>query len=141
MAKPVRLGFVGCGEAMAKPYMSLIEKLRARGKVELTAACDIVDKRDFVRDHFGIPFFTQDYRELIGRDDVDVVLAGMIQRFELDALSIDAVKIHEAHREVLRETVAHDVHELFRPERGRLDGHGLDRLARLPAVEGPIPDL
>ena len=74
MAKPVRLGFVGCGEAMAKPYMSLIEKLRARGKVELTAACDIVDRRDYVRDHFGIPFFTQDYRELVGRDDVDVVL-------------------------------------------------------------------
>jgi predicted dehydrogenase len=74
VSKPVRIGFVGCGEAMSKPYMSLIDKLLSRGKVELTAACDIVDKRDFVRDGFGIPYFTTDYRELVERDDVDLVL-------------------------------------------------------------------
>jgi len=75
MSKPVRIGFVGCGEAMAKPYMSLIEKLVARGKVQLAAACDIVEsKREFVRDRFGITQFTTDYRELVQRDDVDLVL-------------------------------------------------------------------
>jgi predicted dehydrogenase len=74
MARPVRLGFVGCGEAMSKPYMTLIERLRARGKVELTAACDIVDKRDMLRERFGIPYFTTDYQDLVARPDVDLVL-------------------------------------------------------------------
>ncbi len=75
MSRPVRVGFVGCGEAMAKPYMSLIEKLRARGKVQLTAACDILEsRRELVQGRFGIPTFTTDYRELVQRDDVDLVL-------------------------------------------------------------------
>ena len=75
MAKPVRIGFVGCGEAMSKPYMTLIERLRARGKVELTAACDILaPKAAAAAQRLGIPYVTTDYQELVRRDDVDLVL-------------------------------------------------------------------
>jgi predicted dehydrogenase len=37
---PVRLGVVGCGSVFWTPYMALIERLRAQGRVEVTAVFD-----------------------------------------------------------------------------------------------------
>lgn len=75
MIPPVKIGIVGCGSVMAKPYMSLIERLRSRDLVEVVGACDIVeDKRQLVLNQFGISRFTTNYRELIEADDVDLVL-------------------------------------------------------------------
>ncbi len=75
MSQPVRIGIVGCGSVMSYPYMSLVERLRCRGQVEVVAACDVVEaKRRFVLERFGITNFTTDYRELVQRSDVDLVL-------------------------------------------------------------------
>ena len=75
MSQPVRIGIVGCGSVMSHPYMSLVERLRCRGQVQVVAACDVVEaKRQFVLERFGITNFTTDYRELVQRSDVDLVL-------------------------------------------------------------------
>lgn len=93
MTQPVRIGIVGCGSVAIRPYMSLIEKLRCRGLVEVSAACDIVEaKGQLMREHFGISTFTTDYREIIQASDIDLVLVltsmpdhGPITRAALEA--------------------------------------------------------
>lgn len=75
MPEPVRIGIVGCGSVMARPYMAQIDRLRCQGRVEVVAACDIVEaKRDFVVKELGVPTFVTDYRELIQMDTVDLVM-------------------------------------------------------------------
>jgi predicted dehydrogenase len=55
MSYPVKIGMIGCGSVMCGPYMSLIERLRGRGQVEVVMACDVVEaKREMVRERFGI---------------------------------------------------------------------------------------
>lgn len=75
MTEPVRIGIVGCGSVMSRPYMSLIETLRCRGQAEVVATCDVVEaKRDWVRERFGITNFTCDYREVVESPEVDLVM-------------------------------------------------------------------
>jgi predicted dehydrogenase len=93
MERPVRIGIVGCGSVMRGPYMSQIERLRARGLAEVVAACDVKEeKRAFVRERFGISRFSTDYQETVQSDDVDLVLVltsmrehGPIARAALEA--------------------------------------------------------
>ena len=55
MPLPVKIGIIGCGNVMAGPYMSLIERLGCQGLVEVTAACDRNEARgQFVQEKFGI---------------------------------------------------------------------------------------
>jgi predicted dehydrogenase len=73
--QPVRIGVVGCGSVMRGPYMSMIERLRARGLAEAVAACDMKEEmRPFVRERFGITRFSTDYREIVQAEDVDLLL-------------------------------------------------------------------
>jgi predicted dehydrogenase len=75
MTQPVKIGIIGCGNVMARPYMSIIERLRCRGLVEVVAACDKSEARgSFVREKFGITNFTTDFRRIIESDEVDLVL-------------------------------------------------------------------
>lgn len=75
MAQPVRIGIVGCGAVMNGPYMSIIRDLRSKGKVEVTIACDVrEEKRQHVRDHFGIEQFTTNFEDVVESDNVDLVL-------------------------------------------------------------------
>jgi len=75
MTQPIRIGIVGCGSVMRRPYMSLIEKLRLQNLVEVTATCDVkAELGHFVRERFGITNFTTDYHELVESDEVDLVL-------------------------------------------------------------------
>lgn len=75
MLNPVKIGIIGCGNVMQRPYMSLIERLRCQGQVEVVIACDTKEeKRQLVRDRFGIKNFTTDYRNVLTADDVDLVL-------------------------------------------------------------------
>ena len=93
MTRPVRIGIVGCGSVMSWSYMPLVEKLRWRGLVEVVVACDVVEaKRAFVREQFGISDFTTDYRQVVQREDVDLVLVltampahGQVARAALEA--------------------------------------------------------
>ena len=93
MTQPVRIGIVGCGSVMRGSYMPLAQQLRMRGLVEVVAACDMVEsRRELVRERFGIPRFTTDYRDIVQADDVDLVLVltsmpqhGPITRAALEA--------------------------------------------------------
>lgn len=93
MAQPIKIGIVGCGSVMRRPYMSLIESLRLRDLVEVVMACDIkAELRQMVWERFGIANFTTDYREVVESDTVDLVLVltsmpehGPITRAALEA--------------------------------------------------------
>ena len=75
MAQPVRIGVVGCGSVGQGSYLPHVAQLRTRGLVELVAACDIVPKKVAqAQEKFDIPFFTTDYREVVARPDVDLLL-------------------------------------------------------------------
>jgi predicted dehydrogenase len=75
MAEPVRLGIVGCGSVMQGSYMPLVERLAARGLAQVVMACDSdAAKRQTVRERFGITNLTGDYRDVVGSDEVDLVL-------------------------------------------------------------------
>ena len=93
MTQAIRIGIVGCGSVMSRPYMSLIERLTYQGKVEVVMACDVKEeKREFVRDRFGIQSFTTDFENVVDSDEVDLVLVltsmlqhGLITRAALEA--------------------------------------------------------
>ena len=91
----VRLGVVGLGSVF-EPYAALIRELRYEGRVEVVATCDEVGGRAArVRDflHEEVPF-TTNYLDVIGRDDVDVVvvLTAMPSHGEIAAAALEAGK-------------------------------------------------
>jgi len=93
MVEPVRIGIVGCGSVMSRPYMNLARSLRGQGLAEVVAACDIKEeKREFVTEELGIPHFTTDYEKVLSANEVDLVLVltsmpehGPIARAALEA--------------------------------------------------------
>lgn len=93
MAKPVRIGIVGCGSVMQGSYMPLVERLATRGLVTVEVACDTDEaKRHTVQEKFGIANVTADYGDVVGSDRVDLVLVltsmpmhGPITRAALEA--------------------------------------------------------
>ena len=51
----IRLGVVGCGSVFWTPYMSLIERLRGQGRVEVTAVYDAdPDRRHAAAERLGL---------------------------------------------------------------------------------------
>jgi predicted dehydrogenase len=93
MTQPVRVGVVGCGSVMQRPYMTIMERLRSQGKVEAVVACDVKEeRRDVVLNRFAFQRFTTDYEEVVSAEDVDLVLVltsmqqhGPITRAALEA--------------------------------------------------------
>jgi predicted dehydrogenase len=72
--QPIRIGIIGCGDVLSA-YMAMAGKLRQRGLVEVVIACAKSEaKRAFVQQTYGIPAFTTDYRELVQKSDIDLVL-------------------------------------------------------------------
>lgn len=75
MTERVRIGIIGCGSVVRRPYMTLIDRLRNRGKVEVALACDVDASRgEILEDEWGVTHFTTDYREVIQSAAVDLVL-------------------------------------------------------------------
>lgn len=76
MSQPIGIGIVGCGNVMDGAYMPLIEKLRLYGRrVEVVAACHTRrEKCQAILEKWRIRNFTEDYRELVTSDGVDLVL-------------------------------------------------------------------
>ena len=70
---PIRLGIIGMGPANMASTMTLLQE-EPDLRYTITAACarrpDVLEQAAC---QFGIPFWTTDYRELVARDDVDVV--------------------------------------------------------------------
>jgi predicted dehydrogenase len=92
--QPVRIGVVGCGSVMQRPYTRLINQLKMRGLVETIVACDVKEERRnlVLGPDFGYRRFTTDFEQVVDADDVDLVLVttsmrehGMITRAALQA--------------------------------------------------------
>ncbi len=74
MTQPVRIGVIGCGSVSEK-YLRLAEQMRARGRAEVVAACDIDEsRRAWVRAEYGVGRFTTRYQDLLALSEVDLVL-------------------------------------------------------------------
>ncbi len=74
MTTPVRVGIVGCGSVMQRPYITIFNRLRLEGKVEGIVLCDVEESRRELVDKFQFQRFTTDFEEVVGADDVDLVL-------------------------------------------------------------------
>ncbi len=74
MQKPVRIGIIGCGDVMTA-YMFQAQQLRSRDMVEVVYACDQrQDKEPLMREHYRVPRFSTDFRQLLAFEGVDLVL-------------------------------------------------------------------
>lgn len=89
----VRLGVIGTGII---GFYNIRSALTVPG-VELAAVCDLYDGRlKRARELFGQDVVaTRDYREILGRDDIDVVLIATPDHWH-DIISIDAMKAGKA---------------------------------------------
>jgi predicted dehydrogenase len=71
----VRLGVVGCGSVFWTPYMSLIERLRGQGRVEVTAVYDADPAKHLAAaERLDLPADLPDDVAVSRHPDVDVVL-------------------------------------------------------------------
>jgi predicted dehydrogenase len=71
----LRLGVVGCGSVFWTPYMSLIERLRGLGRVDVTAVYDSdPDKRRAAAERLDLPADLPDDVAVCRHPDVDAVL-------------------------------------------------------------------
>jgi predicted dehydrogenase len=89
------IGVLGLGSVFSGPYAALITKLEQEGRVRLTAGYDPdPDKRSVAADRFGIDTSADRPEDLIGRDDLDIVLVltSMNQHGSLARASLEAGK-------------------------------------------------
>ena len=74
MASVVRVGVIGLGSVSEK-YVPHLRRLNVEGHpCEIVVGCDSDPSRAARARDWAIPAFTTDYREVLGRDDVDLVL-------------------------------------------------------------------
>ncbi len=70
MAKPVRIGIIGCGVISA----THIESYQEIDDVEVRWVCDLIEQRAARRaEQYDIPRITTDYRAVLGDDEVDAI--------------------------------------------------------------------
>jgi predicted dehydrogenase len=73
--RPVRIGAVGCGDALRNRYMPVVERLKMRGLAEVAMTCDHGPaKRQVMADEFGITNFTTEWQAVVESDHVDLVI-------------------------------------------------------------------
>jgi len=70
---PIRLGVIGCGNVMGA-YRATIDRLRARGAVEVTFACGRESQREAAHAALNTARFTLNSDELIASPEVDLVI-------------------------------------------------------------------
>jgi predicted dehydrogenase len=78
----VRIGVIGVGWWAVKNHMPV---LQSRKDVKITAICGLGrEELRRIQDHFGVPFGTEDYRELLDRLDLDGVIISSPHRFHYE---------------------------------------------------------
>jgi predicted dehydrogenase len=92
-ANPIRIGVIGCGNVMSA-YRTAIEKLRARGLIEVTLACGRAGQRDAAEAALAAERFTTDAHEVTSSPDVDLVLVltSMLEHARMAAASLKSGK-------------------------------------------------
>src|SRR3954471_8146057 len=91
----IRLGVVGCGSVFSRPYMSLIERLRGQGRVEVTAVYDAdPDKRRAAAERLDLDPELREDVAVCAHPDVDVVLVltSMTEHGRLARAALEAGK-------------------------------------------------
>jgi predicted dehydrogenase len=90
---PLRLGVIGCGNVLGA-YRQVIDRLRARGEVAVSAACGRESQREAARTALGGAHFTTSADELLAAPDVDVVLilTSMSEHARLARAALEAGK-------------------------------------------------
>ncbi len=69
------LGVLGCGSVFAGPYVGMIERLRARSRVHVSAVYDVNEqKRHGAARRYGVSPDLRDPEAVINADEVDIVL-------------------------------------------------------------------
>ncbi|MEP6756957.1 MAG: Gfo/Idh/MocA family oxidoreductase [Chthonomonadales bacterium] len=80
--RPVRIGFIGCGQISRKHLQAYKDIPNA----EVIAGADInPEARDRVAAEFGIPHLYSDFRQMLQRDDIDAVDICLHNNFHLPA--------------------------------------------------------
>ena len=75
MTKRIRAGLIGCGSLSLIGILPQLAEPDAKERLELVAVCDVNETRAReTAERFGIPDAYSDAQELIGRDDIDLVL-------------------------------------------------------------------
>jgi predicted dehydrogenase len=91
----IRLGVVGCGSVFWTPYMSLIERLRGQGRVDVTAVYDADPaKTQLAAERLDLSPDLPDDVAVCGHPDVDVVLVltSMTEHGRLARAALEAGK-------------------------------------------------
>ena len=95
MSKATRIGVIGCGSVSDK-YVPHVRQLNLQGlEAEVVIGCDAnPGVEDKVRNRFKVKEFTSDYRDVLKRDDVDIVLVltSMQEHGRLTAEALQAGK-------------------------------------------------
>lgn len=89
------LGILGCGSVFAGPYVGMIERLRSRGRVHVSAVYDVDSrKRQRAADRFSVAPDVASADDLIGADGVDIVLVltSMNEHAALTRMALEAGK-------------------------------------------------
>jgi predicted dehydrogenase len=75
MSGPIKAGLIGCGSLSLIGILPQLSEPDARERLELVAVCDVNEVRAReTAERFGAPDAYSDARDLIARDDVDLVL-------------------------------------------------------------------
>ena len=75
MARPIKTGLIGCGSVALEGVLPQITEPDARERLDLVAVCDVVEARaQATARQFGVPHAYADAGELIGREDIELVL-------------------------------------------------------------------
>jgi predicted dehydrogenase len=91
----IGLGVIGCGSVFAGPYRGMIERLRASGRVHVSAVFDLDEgKRRAAAAHYRVDPDLTEPAAVIERDDVDavLVLTSMNEHGELATRALEAGK-------------------------------------------------
>lgn len=91
--KPVRIGVIGCGNVLSA-YRASIEKLKVAGLAEASKACGREGQSEVAEKMLGAVRFTTRADEVIGDEDVDLVLilTSMKEHARLAAAALEAGK-------------------------------------------------